>query len=59
MEQHVYRCASCGARFSSERPLGKCPECRGKVLIHEEGERCRRKGCAGSGSCSGCSGCGS
>ena len=57
MEQHVYRCASCGARFSSERHLGKCPECRGKVLIHEEGECARKKSCAGS--CSGCSGCGS
>ncbi|HPJ24935.1 MAG TPA: hypothetical protein PLW97_09445 [Synergistaceae bacterium] len=56
MEKHVYRCAACGVRFESERPLGRCPECRGKVLIHEEGER-RRKSCC-SGSCSGCAGCG-
>jgi len=54
---HVYRCASCGERFSSSVPASRCPKCRGKVLIHEEGPPLRKvKNC--SGVCSGCSGCG-
>ncbi|WP_274374995.1 MULTISPECIES: hypothetical protein [Synergistales] len=53
---HAYRCASCGKVFRSERLSSTCPFCRGKVLIHLEGEARRPKSCGGS--CSGCSGCG-
>ncbi|AER66333.1 hypothetical protein Tlie_0598 [Thermovirga lienii DSM 17291] len=54
---HVYRCPSCGNRFSSSSPTFRCPKCRSKFLIHEEGPPLKRaKNCRGS--CSGCSGCG-
>ncbi|MGC9372940.1 MAG: DUF7129 domain-containing putative zinc-binding protein [Thermovirgaceae bacterium] len=55
---HRYQCASCGTRFYSGRPVGRCPDCGGKVLIHVEGESRRsRRSCSG-GSCAGCHGCG-
>ncbi|MDD4364383.1 MAG: hypothetical protein PHF19_01450 [Synergistales bacterium] len=53
---HRYRCAACGSLFSSERHESKCPVCRGKILIHLEGEPRPKKSC--SGSCSSCGGCG-
>lgn len=52
---HRYRCADCGEVFRTEGHASRCPKCRCKVLIHEEGERRKAKGCSG-GSCShGCS----
>ncbi|HOO63479.1 MAG TPA: hypothetical protein PK364_06120 [Synergistaceae bacterium] len=48
MAKHIYRCVSCGHRFESEEPRQSCPECRGKILVHEEGEK-PRKGTSGSG----------
>lgn len=56
---HVYRCAGCGNRFKTEAFASRCPECRCKVLIHEEGERRSGKKCAkcASGGCSTCGGC--
>ncbi|MBL3593221.1 MAG: hypothetical protein JMJ93_06875 [Synergistaceae bacterium] len=53
---HRYRCSSCGAVFASESHASKCPHCRGRVLVHLEGERRRFRSC--SGDCRGCSGCG-
>ena len=55
-EGEVYRCASCGRTFSSEKKTSQCPFCRGRFLVHLEGEPRRAKGCVRS--CSGCSGCG-
>ncbi len=56
---HVYRCAECKHVFETENFANRCPECRCKVLIHEEGERRRSKaGCSKGGGCS-CGGCGS
>jgi DNA-directed RNA polymerase subunit RPC12/RpoP len=48
MEKHVYRCVACGHSFESEKPRESCPECRGKILVHEAGES-RRKGKSLSG----------
>ena len=54
---HKYRCVSCDAEFTSTTFAHSCPNCRGKILIHLEGETPRKKSCA-SGSCSSCHGCG-
>lgn len=35
---HKYRCASCNKEFESANFAQRCPHCRGKVLIHLEGE---------------------
>lgn len=56
---HKYRCASCNKEFESANFAQRCPYCRGKVLIHLEGESPKKRSAACSGgSCSSCSGCG-
>ncbi|BDF78464.1 regulatory protein [Pyramidobacter piscolens] len=56
MAGHVFKCALCGERVSSDVRPARCPKCGGKAFVHEEGEPLRRKaGCTGS--CGGCSGC--
>ncbi|HAH68167.1 MAG TPA: hypothetical protein DCL58_00095 [Synergistaceae bacterium] len=53
---HKYKCASCGNVFKSDKTAEKCPKCRSRILIHQEGEPKKK----GSYSCSGgnCSSCG-
>lgn len=52
---HMYKCATCLKSFDSDLFEEKCPYCRGKVLIHLDGER-KKSSCSGcSGNCSCCS----
>jgi DNA-directed RNA polymerase subunit RPC12/RpoP len=52
---HVYKCAECGNKFETEGFASRCPICRCKVLIHEEGEMRRASKCSGESCGHGCS----
>jgi DNA-directed RNA polymerase subunit RPC12/RpoP len=52
---HVYKCAECGNKFETEDFASRCPVCRCKVLIHEEGEMRRTNKCSGGNCGHGCS----
>ncbi|HON34631.1 MAG TPA: hypothetical protein PL052_07105 [Synergistales bacterium] len=55
--EHLFRCASCGERFTSGCRPSRCPNCGTRVFIHESGPPLGKgsRGC--SGSCQGCTGC--
>lgn len=38
MAGHVFKCALCGERVSSDVRPARCPKCGGKAFVHEEDE---------------------